>query len=59
MGILAGITKPDAIDKILHHLGIPIEAPRRTAARPPPQAELSGASGLAEVDCADPPNPEW
>ena len=59
MKILAAITKPDAIRKILDHLGIPSEAPRRTAARPPPQAELSGTPDLAEVDYADPPSPEW
>jgi hypothetical protein len=59
MKILAAITKPDAIRKILDHLGIPSEAPRRAAARPPPQAELSGTSDLAEVDYADPPSPEW
>jgi hypothetical protein len=59
MKILSAITKPDAIRKILDHLGIPSEAPRRPAARPPPQAELSGTSDLAEVDYADPPSPEW
>jgi hypothetical protein len=59
MKILAAITKPEAIRKILDHLGIPSEAPRRTAARPPPQPELSGTSDLAEVDYADPPSPEW
>ena len=58
MKILAAIAEPEAIRKILDHLGIPSEAPRRTAARPPPQAELS-ASDLAEVDYADPPSPEW
>ena len=47
MKILAAITKPDDIRKILDNLGIPSEAPRRTAARPPPQAELSGTSDLA------------
>ena len=59
MKILAAITKPDAIRKILDHLGIPSEPPRCTAARPPPQAELSGTSDLAEVDFADLPSPEW
>ena len=59
MKILAAITKPEAIRKILDHLGISSEAPRRTAARPPPQAEFSGAADLAEVDYADPPSPEW
>jgi len=59
MRILAAITKPDAIRKILDHLGIPSEAPRRAAARPPPQGELPGSADLAEVDYADPPSPEW
>jgi hypothetical protein len=56
MKILAAITEPDAIRKILDHLGIPSEAPRRTFARSPPQAELSGT---ADMDYADPPSPEW
>jgi hypothetical protein len=59
MKILAAITKPEAIRKILDHLGIASEAPRRTSARPPPQAELAGTSDLSEVDYADPPSPEW
>jgi hypothetical protein len=58
MKILAAITKPEAVRKILDHLGIPSEVPPRTAARPPPQAELSGTADLAEVDYADPPSPE-
>jgi hypothetical protein len=57
MKILAAITRPDAKRKILDHLAIPSEAPRRAAARPPPQAELSGTADLA--DYADPPSPEW
>ncbi len=56
---LAAITKPEAIRKILDHLGIPSEAPHRTAARPPPQTELSGTADLADADYADPPSPEW
>jgi hypothetical protein len=59
MKILAMITKPDAIRKILDHLGIPSEAPRRTGARPPPQAELSGTPDIVDVGYADPPSPEW
>jgi len=59
MKILAAIIRPEAIRKILDHLGIASEAPRRTSARPPPQAELSGTSDLAKVDYADPPSPEW
>ena len=58
MKILAAITKPEAIRKILDHLGISSEAPRRTAARPPPQAELSGTSDVVDVGYADPPSPE-
>ena len=58
MKILAAIIKPEAIRKILDHLGIASEAPRRTSARPPPQPELLGASDLAEFDYADPPSPE-
>ena len=50
--------KPEAIRKILDHLGIPSEAPRRTAARSPPQGELPGSADLAEVDYADPPSAE-
>ena len=59
MKILAAVTKPEAIRKILDPLEIPSEAPSRASARPPPQTELSGKHGLAEVDYADPPSPEW
>jgi hypothetical protein len=59
MKILAAIIKPEAIRKILDHLGIPSEAPHRTSVRPPPQPELAGTSDLADVDYADPPSPEW
>ena len=63
MKILAAITEPKAIRKILDHLGIPSEAPRRTGARPrgcaAAEAELSGTADLDEVDYADPPSPEW
>ena len=41
------------------HLGLPSEAPRRTPARPPPQAELAGLSDDIDVDYAAPSNPEW
>ena len=59
MKILAAFTEPEAIRKILDNLGISSEAPPRTAARPPPQSELSGTADLEEVDYADPPSPEW
>ena len=57
MTILAAITKPEAIRRILDHLGIPSAAPRLTSARPPPQTNLSRTSDLAEIDYADPPSP--
>jgi hypothetical protein len=59
MKILAAVTRPDAIRKILDRLGIPSAPPRRATARPPPQAELSGTADLAEFDYADQPSPEW
>jgi hypothetical protein len=59
MKILAAITRPDAVRRILDHPGIPSEAPRLTSARPPPQAELSGTADLVEVDYADPPSPDY
>jgi hypothetical protein len=58
MTIVAAVTKPEAIRKILEHLGIASEAPRRTAVRPPPQADLASTSDLAENDHADPPSNE-
>ena len=57
MKILVAIIKPEAIRKILDHLGIPSETPRRTSARSPPQAELAGTPDLFEVDYADPAQP--
>ena len=58
MKILAVITDASAIRKILVHLGIPSEAPRRTPARPPPQAELAGLTDDIYVDYAAPSNSE-
>jgi hypothetical protein len=59
MKILAVITDAAAIRKILVHLDISSEAPRRTPARPPPQAELAGLSDDIDVDYADPSGPKW
>jgi len=39
--------------------GRPSESPRRTAARSPPQAELSGALDLTEIDSVDQSSREW
>ena len=57
--ILAAVIEPEAVRKILDHLGIPSEAPRAATARPPPQAQLPDMPDPAEVDYADPPSPEW
>jgi hypothetical protein len=56
MKILAVVTAPDSIRAILDNLGIASEAPRRRAARPPPQTEFFGAGDHS--DFADPPSPE-
>ena len=59
MTILAAITNPEAIRKILDHLGISSEAPHGAGARPPPQADLSIAPDPSEVEHADPPSHDW
>ena len=56
MKILAVITDPDPVRAILDNLGIPSQAPRRKAARPPPQTEFTG--GDRDAFYADPPSPE-
>jgi hypothetical protein len=40
MTIVASLTAPLAIERVLRHLGLPTEAPQLHPARPPPQAEL-------------------
>ena len=59
MKIPAAVTAPASVRRILNHLGLPTEAPRLQAARPPPQPEL--ADGDAQLDgfYPDPPSPEW
>lgn len=41
MTILAAVTAPASVRRVLDHLGLPSEAPRLWAARPPPQRELA------------------
>ena len=57
MRILAVLTTPDDVRKVLDHLGIPSEAPRRTLARPPPQPELPGTADNPDVNNAAPLQP--
>jgi hypothetical protein len=40
MTIVAALTAPLAVGRVLRHLGLPTEAPQLHPARPPPQAEL-------------------
>jgi hypothetical protein len=58
MEILAVVTKTTSVRRFLEGMGLPSEAPRANAARPPPQVELGEA---IEGRCdfyADPPSPE-
>jgi hypothetical protein len=56
MKILAAITKPEHVRRVLASLGLPSEAPRFRAARPPPQIEFGEDSVQADDFCADPPS---
>jgi hypothetical protein len=59
MKILAVVTAPLAVSRILKNLGLPTEAPHLHARRPPPQMELEEAR-VATMDlCHDPPCPDW
>ena len=59
MKILAAVTAPASVRRILNHLGLPSEAPRPQAARPPPQLELAGGEAQLDGFYPDPPSPEW
>jgi hypothetical protein len=55
MEIVAGITSPTGIVRILEHMGLPSAAPAVHPPRPPPQAELPfDVSGFEP----DPPAPD-
>jgi len=47
--VLAFISEPAVVDKILLHLGLPARPPPRAPARPPPGLDERGA----------PPSPDW
>jgi len=57
MTIVAALTSPPAIERILRHLGLPTAAPQLHPARPPPQLELQLDREPAPF-YADPPAPE-
>jgi len=62
MDIVAAVTEPDAVARILNHLGIPAKAPQPHPPRPPPQGALPWGGGQpspeVEVDFnIDPPSP--
>jgi hypothetical protein len=59
MKLLAAITAPAAIRRILLHLGLPADAPHLARARPPLRLEIEGAQAPSEEACADPPCPDW
>ena len=59
MKILAAVTASASVRRILEHLGLPSEAPRLQAARPPPQLELAEGRGPSDGFYPDPPSPEW
>jgi hypothetical protein len=57
MAIVAAVTAPESVTRILEHLGLPVVmAPTFNAARPPPQPEL--AFDVAPALEPDPPAPE-
>ena len=57
MKILAAVTEPASVRRILESLGLPVEAPRLRAARPPPQTELGDDRGPSDDCYVDPPGP--
>ena len=57
MTIVAALTSPPAIERVLRHLGLPTAAPQLHPARPPPQLELRLDRESAPF-YADPPAPE-
>jgi hypothetical protein len=59
MKLLAAITTPVAIGRILLNLWLPAEVPQLTRARSPPQLEIGGAPAQSEEEYADPPCPDW
>jgi hypothetical protein len=59
MKILAAVVALASVRRILNHLGLPSEAPRLQAARPPPQLGLADGEAHSDGFYPDPPSPEW
>jgi hypothetical protein len=57
MEIVAALTSRPSIERVLGHLGLPLDAPGFHPARPPPQSELSFGDEMAAF-YPDPPPPE-
>lgn len=58
MKILAAITKPESVRRVLESLGLSGEAPRLRPPRPPPQMELGEDKRSPDDFYADPPSLE-
>jgi hypothetical protein len=56
MAIVAAVTAPGSVTRILEHLGLPVDAPTLHPARAPPQPDL--AFDVAPAFEPDPPAPE-
>ena len=59
MKILAVVTTPASVCQILKHFGLPTEAPKLHAARPPPQMELAEPPAGPDDCYTDPPHSDW
>jgi len=58
MRVIAIVMKREVAERILRHLGLPIEPPRISPPRAPPQGDLFG--GGADGNSADPPaSDDW
>ena len=58
MKIIAAVTAPGSVRRILESLGLPSGAPRLRAARPPPQTEFGDETARPDDFYADPPSPQ-
>jgi hypothetical protein len=59
MKILAVVTAPASVRRMLSHLGLPSEPPRLQAARPPPQLGFADGEPHPGGFYPDPPNLEY
>jgi hypothetical protein len=59
MKIVAVVTAPASVRRVLEHLGLPSEAPRPRPARSPPQLDLTEGRGPSDAFYPDPPSPDW